>query len=62
MSPKIETQKELTAKFSKLALFKVPWAGAAISVAIVCSLSLPKELVIRKLIECSVYSNNERKK
>ena len=40
----------------------VPRAGAAISVAIVCSLSLPKELVIRKLIECSVYSNNERKR
>ena len=37
-------------------------AGAAISVAIVCSLSLPKDLVIRGLIECSVCSNNERKK
>ena len=27
MSPKIETQKELTAEISKLALFKVPRAG-----------------------------------
>ena len=38
------------------------WFDLVVSVAIVCSLSLPNDLVIRRMTECFVYSNDERER